>query len=292
MSADRDKLGEDTPTPFVAFPIYEGNLKNNLEYLILSWLLDSVGFWDAWYASVWALWKFLAPAGARKPLVPGDTEIGCSLSTWRCMRGCLVVKATQSELHYSRLWTCGWRRPVYLLISPSLPTFLFLSKSPFLFWQYFSAINKIQTILRETPLQNPTCNENLMYMMSFTFLLREWCILLNNYYDHNLLLCSRHRKRGTMRSLTIRRHHWRRYFGPFVDEEIFWLKLESPLDTIRQVQRKRMQARQSGRKRKIFRGKRDNDWPLRRTSVVPFGWGLSYTPPMKNSLKGWLIFSL
>ena len=32
MSTDRDKLGEDTPTPFVTFPIYEGNLKNNLEY--------------------------------------------------------------------------------------------------------------------------------------------------------------------------------------------------------------------------------------------------------------------
>ena len=160
----------------------------------------------------------------------------------------------------------------YIYSSPLLcPPSFFLSKSPLLFWQYFSAINKIQTILRETPLQNPTCNENLMYMMSFTFLLREWCILLNNYYDHNLLLCSRCRRRGTMRSLTIRRHHWRRYFGPFVDEEIFWLKLELPLDTIRQVQRKRMQARQSGRKRKIFRGKRDDDWPLRRTSVVPFG---------------------
>lgn len=146
MSTDRDKLGEDTPTPFVAFPIYEGNLKNNLEYWILPWLLDSIGFLDAWYASVWALWKFLAPsAGARKPLVPWETEIGCSLSTWRCVRGSLVVKATQSELHYSRLWKCGWRRPVYLLISPSLPTFLFLSKSPLLFWQYFSAINKIQT---------------------------------------------------------------------------------------------------------------------------------------------------
>ena len=32
---------------------------------------------------------------------------------------------------------------------------------------------------------------------------------------------------------------------------------------------------------------KEGDWPLRRTSVFPFCRGLSYTPPMKNSLKGW-----
>ena len=37
----------------------------------------------------------------------------------------------------------------------------------------------------------------------------------------------------------------------------------------------------------FIRGKREDDWPLRRTSVLPFWWNLSYTPPMKNSLKGW-----
>ena len=38
--------------------------------------------------------------------------------------------------------------------------------------------------------------------------------------------------------------------------------------------------------------KGQGDWPLRRTIVLPFLRGPSYTPPMKNSLKGWLIFSL
>ena len=160
----------------------------------------------------WALWRLVTPsARARKPLVPWETEVGCSSSDWCHVRGCLVVKATQSELHYSRLWKCGWRRPVDLLISPSLPTFPFPSKSPLLFWQYFSAVNKIQTILRET--QNPTCNENLIYMMSFTLLFREWCILLNNYYSHSLLLCSRDRRRGTVTGLTIRRNLRRRHFS-------------------------------------------------------------------------------
>ena len=46
------------------------------------------------------------------------------------------------------------------------------------------------------------------------------------------------------------------------------------------------------KKRKFIRGKWEGDWPLRRTSVLPFRWSLSYTPPIKNSLKGWLIFSL
>ena len=46
------------------------------------------------------------------------------------------------------------------------------------------------------------------------------------------------------------------------------------------------------RKGKFIRGKWEGDWPLRRTSVFLFWWALSYTPPMKNSLKGWLSFSL
>ena len=37
-------------------------------------------------------------------------------------------------------------------------------------------------------------------------------------------------------------------------------------------------------KGKFIRGKWEGDWPLRRTSVLPFWWGLSYTLPMKNSL--------
>ena len=40
-----------------------------------------------------------------------------------------------------------------------------------------------------------------------------------------------------------------------------------------------------------IRGKWEGDWPLRRTSVLPFWWGLSYTPPMKNFLRGWLILA-
>ena len=41
------------------------------------------------------------------------------------------------------------------------------------------------------------------------------------------------------------------------------------LKTVRRVQRKRDQARQSGKKRKL-RGKREGDWLLRRTSIFPF----------------------
>ena len=44
------------------------------------------------------------------------------------------------------------------------------------------------------------------------------------------------------------------------------------------------QARQG----EFIRGKRGGDWPLRRISILPFWWSLSYSPPMKNSLKGWL----
>ena len=47
---------------------------------------------------------------------------------------------------------------------------------------------------------------------------------------------------------------------------------------------KKRASRQSGKKREFIRGKREGDWPSRRTSVLPFWQGLSYTPPMKNSL--------
>ena len=56
---------------------------------------------------------------------------------------------------------------------------------------------------------------------------------------------------------------------------------------VRWVQRKREQAGQSGRKGKFIRGKREGDWLLQRTSVLPFWRGPSYIPLMKNSLKGW-----
>ena len=59
------------------------------------------------------------------------------------------------------------------------------------------------------------------------------------------------------------------------------------LITVRWVQRKREGAGQSGKKRKFIRGKREGDWLLRRTSVLPFWWSPSYTPPMKNPLKEW-----
>ena len=51
------------------------------------------------------------------------------------------------------------------------------------------------------------------------------------------------------------------------------------------MQRKREWAGQSGKKRKFIRGKREGDWLLRRTSILPFC--PSDTPPIKNSLKGW-----
>ena len=37
----------------------------------------------------------------------------------------------------------------------------------------------------------------------------------------------------------------------------------------------------------LLGGKREGDWPLKRTSILPFWRQPSYTPPMKNSLKGW-----
>ena len=52
------------------------------------------------------------------------------------------------------------------------------------------------------------------------------------------------------------------------------------------MQRKREHPGQSGKKRKFIRGKREGDCPLRRTSILPFCQSLSYTSPMKNSLKG------
>ena len=58
------------------------------------------------------------------------------------------------------------------------------------------------------------------------------------------------------------------------------------MHSVRQVQRKREQAGQSGKKRKCIKGKREGDWLLRRTSALPFWRSPSYTP-MRNSLKGW-----
>ena len=57
------------------------------------------------------------------------------------------------------------------------------------------------------------------------------------------------------------------------------------------VQRQSKLSNQA-RKGKFIRGKREGDGPLRRTSIFPFWRGLSYTLPVKSSLKGWLIFSL
>ena len=41
------------------------------------------------------------------------------------------------------------------------------------------------------------------------------------------------------------------------------------------------------RKGKFIRRKRESDWLLRRTSILLFWQSPSFTPPMKNSLKGW-----
>jgi len=62
----------------------------------------------------------------------------------------------------------------------------------------------------------------------------------------------------------------------------------SAVNYIRWMQRKRV----SQAKRKFIRGKQEGDWPLRRTSVLPFWWHLSYTLPIKNSVKRWLISGL
>ena len=55
---------------------------------------------------------------------------------------------------------------------------------------------------------------------------------------------------------------------------------------VRRVQRKDSEPSSLARKGKFIKGKREGDWPLR-TSTLPFCWGLSYIPSMKNSLKGW-----
>lgn len=46
--------------------------------------------------------------------------------------------------------------------------------------------------------------------------------------------------------------------------------LEEGVVGVRRVQRKRERAGQSDKKRKFIRGKREGDWLLRRTSVLPF----------------------
>ena len=63
---------------------------------------------------------------------------------------------------------------------------------------------------------------------------------------------------------------------------IIWISVFAPE---RWVQRKRELGSQA-RKGKFIRGKREGDWPLRRTTVLPFWWS-PYTPPMNNYLKGW-----
>ena len=50
---------------------------------------------------------------------------------------------------------------------------------------------------------------------------------------------------------------------------------------------KKRELDSQARKGKFIRERREGDWPLRRTSVLPFWRSLSYTPPMKKSLKGW-----
>ena len=56
---------------------------------------------------------------------------------------------------------------------------------------------------------------------------------------------------------------------------------------VRWVERKRSKVGHLARKGKFIRGKREGDWFLRRTRVLPFWRGPPHTPPMKNYLKGW-----
>ena len=56
---------------------------------------------------------------------------------------------------------------------------------------------------------------------------------------------------------------------------------------VRQVKIKESELGSQVRKGNFIRGKRESDWPLRRTSILPFWWSPSYIPPMKNPLKGW-----
>ena len=46
-------------------------------------------------------------------------------------------------------------------------------------------------------------------------------------------------------------------------------------------------VRQAKKKKNVHYRKSEGDWLLRRISVPPFWWSPSYTPPVKNSLKGW-----
>lgn len=194
------------------------------------------------------------------------------------MRGCLVVKATQSELHYSRLWKCGWRKPVDLLISPSLPTFPFPSKPPLLFWQYFSAVNKIQTILIETPLQNPTYNENLIYMMSFILLFREWCILtiiiiITYYYVVE----------------TEEEEQWEvSQLGGTSEEDISaesWITLRYYKPSA-----EKKNARWAVRKRKFFRGTTRRWLALDKNQCLPFLMGSFLYPANEKFCEGMVNF--
>ena len=50
------------------------------------------------------------------------------------------------------------------------------------------------------------------------------------------------------------------------------------------VSAEKKRARWSGKKRKFIRGKWEGDWPLRRTSILPFWWGLSYILPGEISI--------
>ena len=61
----------------------------------------------------------------------------------------------------------------------------------------------------------------------------------------------------------------------------FWLQ------NVKWMQTKGSELGSQARKGKFIRGKGEGDWLLRRTSVFPFWWSPSYTPPMKNPLKGW-----
>ena len=56
---------------------------------------------------------------------------------------------------------------------------------------------------------------------------------------------------------------------------------------VRLVQKRENKPGSQARKGKFIRGNRKGDWLLRRTSILPFWWSPSYTPPVKNSLKGW-----
>ena len=66
---------------------------------------------------------------------------------------------------------------------------------------------------------------------------------------------------------------------------IIWISLFSHCKV--SAEKKRELGSQA-RKGKFIRGKREGDWPIRRTSILPFRVSPSYTPPMKNPLEAWL----